>query len=364
MPRIEREQENTHEIINWFSSVLGNPTDMHLVEFQILNIESGLPGTQVFPATGWEDVTSGGGHYATGHYFAYDNANSRGWTPEAGASLGTHRINWRWKQFAASSYQQRAEDFELVAQAAGAPFVLYNTVSDVRALGIPDPPTDDQVEDALITWQMALERACRQWFYSRELTILADGNDSDTLHFGVPVIEVEHVKINRSGDALGADRYKVYNGRTYPDDRRNPKLRLIHSTQLSDIYVAPWSRGQLRFHKGYQNQEIKGTFGYLEPDGTTPRLIKRAHLKLVAEKLTRPIYTPAGEAEPEPSSTTYAGVVIEEKTDGHSIKYGSSSFKDRRVGLSGLTQDTEILDIIKLYRAPLGIASPSHWSYY
>lgn len=362
MPRIARGEENTTDKINYFIRVTGVLTDMYLVEFRIFRIEDGLPGVQIFPATGWEDVSAAPGKFDTGSYYAYDNANTQGWTPDAGAPIGTHRIFWRWKQFDTSSYQEGAEDFELVESAEGAPFLLYNSIDDVRAEGLADPPfTDAKVLDALITWQMALERACRQWFYPRNLTLRADGNDSDMLHLGVPIISIEHLKINRSTDVLNTERYFVYN-RIYPDDRKNPRIKLQHSRQLSDIYVAPWSIGELRFEKGYQNQEIKGTFGFVEADGSTPALIKRAHLKLTIEKLTRPIYTPADEVPPTPSEV-YAGVVVEERTDGHSVRYGTSAFKDRRVGLSGLTQDPEILDTIKLYRAPLGIATTSAWSY-
>lgn len=363
MTAIARGEENTSNNINWFTTVNGAPTDMFAVEFQVFDISGGLPGSQIFPAVGWEDVSSAPGNFALGSYYAYDNTNSQGWTPEVAASLGTHRIYWRWKYKSGSSYQTGAEDFQIQV-IAGAPAVLYISVDDVRAEGLENPPhSDADIQAAIVLWQQALERACRQWFYSRELTIVFDGNNSDALHMGVPIIEIEYIKLNDDENELPVEKYRVYNSRTHPDNRRNPRVKLVHSTQLSDIYVSPFTIGELKFYKGRQNQEIKGTFGFLEPDGSTPALIKRALLKLVIEKLTHPIYTPAGEAPPDPSSVTYAGVVIEEKTDGHSIKYGTPAFKDRRVGLSGLTQDAEVLDIIKLYRAPIGIATTSYWSY-
>jgi len=366
MPRIKREEENAIDNINWFTTVSGVLTDMFLVEFQIFNIESGLPGSQIFPVSGWEDVTAAPGKFSTGSYYAYDNANTQGWTPESDADLGTHRIYWRWKQFSGSSYQTGAEDFELLAQGVGAPAVTYVTVDDLRALGLPDPPfSDADILDAIILWQAVLERACRQWFYERELTIKFDGNNRDTIHLGVPIISVEHLKINGSDDALDTDLFLTYSGRSYPDDRRNPRIKLKHSSQLTSIYVAASTRGELRFLRGNQNQEISGAFGFIEPDGSTPAPIKRALLKLVAEKLTLPIYTPAGTAAPAPVSTTVAGIVLSEKTDGHAISYGTASFSDRRSGgISGITQDTEILDIIKLYRAPIGIATAASWSYF
>jgi hypothetical protein len=365
MPRIARGQENTPINVNWFTRVLGEFTDMYSVDFRVFRIEEGLPGDQVFPSANWESVTAGGGHYDTGHYFAYDNAHACGWTPAAGSLLGTHRIQWRWKQYVSSDYETGAEDFEVVPQVTAGPTetYVYVEVADVRAMGIEDPPyTDEQVLDSILTWQSALERACRQWFHPRAMTMQFDGDDSDMAHFGVPIISVEHLKVNESSVALSPDLYRVYN-RQFSGDRRNPKIALKRASFLSDSIATNWYRGTLKFLKGRQNQEVKGAFGFVEADGSPPRLIKRALLKLVVEKLTNPIYVPSGVTPPDPAQTIYAGVVISETTDGHQIQYGTSKFKDRLVGLSGLTQDAEILDIIKLYQAPLGIANTSQWSY-
>jgi hypothetical protein len=95
--------------------------------------------------------------------------------------------------------------------------------------------------------------------------------------------------------------------------------------------------------------------------GGVPRAITRALIKLVVEKLTNPIYGD-GTVTPAPSAL---GAILQEKTDGHSIKYSPAGggFSERRPGLSGITSDPEILDIITLYRAPLGVASPAAWSH-
>jgi len=358
MPRIAREEENTVTKINWFTRVLGVLTDMYSMEFQIFRIEDGLPGTQVFPAADWEDVSAAPGKFGTGSYYAYDNANACGWTPDAGAALGTHRIYWRWKQFETSGYQEDGEDFELVGQVSAGPGETYIDVDDVRAEGLADPPfTDTMIVQAISVWQEFLDRACRQWFLPRELTLEFDGDGTHTAHFGVPIISVEYLRINLSANDLSTDLYKIYN------DKKNPHIALVHTSQLSDIHIAPFARGELKFYKGYKNQIVKGIFGCVTESGGPPELIKRALLKLVVEKLNHPMYgdPPSGS---EGTSMTYAGVVIEEKTDGHSVKYATSKFKNRRLGLSGITQDSEVLDIIRLYRAPVGIALPSYWTYY
>ena len=173
MPRIAREEENTTSNINWFTTLNGVKADMYSVEFQIFRIEDGLPGTQIFPVTGWEDVSAAPGKFDTGSYYAYDNANSTGWTPEADAWTGTHRIHWRWMYQSTSSYQYGAEDFELVS-VDGVPTDTYITVEDVKvALGSASSDfPDSQIEAAIVMWQQVLDRMCRQWFNSDRKSVV------------------------------------------------------------------------------------------------------------------------------------------------------------------------------------------------
>jgi len=360
----------------------------------------------------------------------------------------------------------------------------YVTVQQLRDEGITAAiAADSRVLDAIRTWQEILNRACRQWFESRSLTLLVDGSDSDTLFFGIPIISIEHLKLNGATTALDTDLYKVYSSRSCPDDRRNPRIKLI-GDELRGIYTAPLGRGRLKFLLGRQNQEIKGAFGYIEDDvpargaiqfvtkanlvdgetfvlndgvnpavtfyfdvtdsytppggyddenvrvnvsgdttadevaataktavngatalditagtvetggllrlendapgvagnraitetvvntgfavygmagGAVPYAITRALIKLVIEKLTHPMYG-GGAVTPSPAAL---GTILQEKTDGHSIKYGPAGggFGERKPGLSGITHDPEILDIITLYRAPIAVASPVAWSY-
>lgn len=360
MPRIVRGEDNTSDKINWFTRVAGELADMYQIQFRVLYIEDGLPedpaDAQIFPATPdeWEDITAGGGHFAVGSYFAYDNTRAAGWRPLPEDDVGTHRIQWRWKQFSGSpTFNTGAEDFEVVESEEQVSPEAYITINDVRAEGLTNPPfTDEMIATAILTWQAAIERACRQWFYPRTLTFQFDGDGSNTAHFGVPIISVSELKINECTTALETDKYAIYNRNQF--DRLNPHIALKYPYSSGDIYIMGFRQGELKFEVGHLNQAVTGVFGYVESDGSTPLLIKRALLKLVIEKLTRPIY-PTGIIAPSP--VVIAGVVIEETTDSHSIRYAAPSFSDRRVGLSGITQDPEILDILKLYRAPLGIAN-------
>jgi hypothetical protein len=242
----------------------------------------------------------------------------------------------------------------------------YVTVQDVRDAGLTDAVAfpDATVLSSISIWQALIDRACRQWFEPKALTIKADGTDSDTLHFGIPIISVEYVKLNNNSNELDTNLYRVYNSISMPDDRRNPRIKLVKSDDYRDIYTAPGGFGDLRFRKGRQNQEIKGSFGFVEEDGSVPLLIQRALIKLVIEKLTKPIYVSDPVSTPTPPPPII-GSIQEEWTDGHKIKYGQSGAEvsKRSPYLTGITDDQEIIEIIKLYRAPIGCATPAHSSY-
>jgi len=365
MPALSRGQENTESIVNWFITVNGVSTDAYEVGFRIFDIVGGVPGTQIYPVTPgeYEDVTNAPGKFAVGAYYAYNNGDGNGWTPELTAQIGTHRIEWRWKISSGAPYQAGQEDFEVLVQSGGSSVDTYITVQAVKDAGIPDEgsggPTDLEILAQIEVWQAFLDRACRQWFNPRSATFSVDGNDSNFMPFGVPIISIEYVRLNGAETNLSTDFYRVYSARQLPDDRRNPRIKLIEHQhdRRRDIFSMTYD-GRLVFRRGVQNQEIKGVFGFTELDGSVPKLIKRALLKLVVEKLTTPI-VPGSGGSGMPSPPPLVSAVIEEWTDGHKKKYGQMTTPNKS-GISGITADQEVLDIIKLYKAPIGIATPAH----
>jgi len=367
MPGIAREQENQPDIINWFTTINGVLTDMYEIGFRIFDITGGLPGTQIFPTTpgDYEDVTTGNGNFSVGSYYAYDNTAGTGWTPGVAEPVGTHRIEWRWKSSASAPYQAGQEDFEVLVQSGGSSSDTYCSVQDIRDEGLTDTTLypDAKVLGYIETWQEWIERVCRQWFVPKTKVFNVDGNGADTLFFCVPIISIDYVKINDSNVNLDAELYRVYSSREFPDDRRNPRIALRNTlTDPRDIYMPLF--GPQRFNVGKQNQEIKGTFGFVTPDGGTPALIKRALIKMVVEKLTKPIYVnPSASTGPAPPPIL--GPILEEVTDDHKIKYGSPGgpSSPRKPGLTGFTNDWEILETLRLFKGPIGIGAPAHWSY-
>lgn len=367
MPALSRAQENTISILNWFITVNGTLVDAYEVGYQVYDISSGLPGVQVFPITpgNWETVTSSPGKFSTGSYYAYDNGNVHGYTPPITENIGTHRIYWRWKITSDSGYQTGAEDFEVIVQSSGSTGDTYITIQDVRDEGLSDATIypDAKVLSYIEIYQEILERACRQWFKPKNLTIKVDGNDSTVMPFGVPIINVDYLKINNSADELDPSYYTVHNSITYPDDRRNPRISLVNDSEYRDIFTAPMQDGMMRFRKGRRNQEIKCTLGYVEEDMSTPKPIKRALLKLVIEKLGTPlVMNPDAPVDTPPP---ILGTILEEWTDGHRLKYSQAGapVSARSPYLTGITNDQEIIEIIKMFRAPIGCATPAHPSY-
>ena len=368
MPSLPIGHENTNEIINWFITVNSVYTNAYEIGYAIYDITEGIPGTQIFPETPgtWEDVTNAPGNFSTGSYYAYDNAEGSGYTPPITSNIGTHRIYWRWKITSTTDYQYGAEDFEILDPSSTSIIDTYITVQDVRNAGLSDANLfpDDDILVSIELWQSVIERICRQWFTPKTMLLNVDGTDSDTLHFGVPIIEIEYLKLNNSPSELDSSYYKVYNSLSYPDDRRNPRIKLVRYNEYRDIFTAPIQHGELRFRKGRKNQEIKGTFGYVESDLSVPRPIQRALLKLVVEKMTKPIYV--GDPSTSPiSPPPIIGTLLEEWTDGHRYKYSRSGAEvsKRSPYLVGITNDQEIIELLKMYRAPIGCATPAHPSY-
>ncbi|KKN30265.1 hypothetical protein LCGC14_0835800 [marine sediment metagenome] len=241
----------------------------------------------------------------------------------------------------------------------------YITLSDIRDEGIPDPPTDATILSTITVCEQLVDRVTRQWFELRPATFKLDGNGRDTLHLPVPIIAIEHVRLNDSDENLDTDLFEVYDSRLIPDDRRNPRIKLVSHQNLHDIYTAPERHGhRLNFRKGRQNQEIKGDFGFLEPDDTTPEAIKRATKIIVIEKLLNPLFTDTSAPPVLPPPPPILGTLLEERTDDHSRKYAPAGggVSDRQPGLSGITDNREFWDLVRLYRAPISVKAPSHFS--
>lgn len=339
------------------NGALIDPYSLEYIIYDTSDASKQITPEQVYPSTGRAtvdlDTYPAGQKLSTGRFFAT-------WTVPAAEPVGSHRIEWFFKETSTGPENTFSEEFEVFAEEIET-VATYIEVQDIRDVGIDSSiASDAEVLAKIKIAQQFIERATRQWFAPRDVTFKVDGNNSDTLFFSVPIISVDYLKINNSTDELSADLYTVYNGIEYPDDRKNPKICLNREGGSIFSRPSPYDAPMV-FRKGRQNQEVSGTFGYIEANGSTPELIKRAVLKLTVQNLTLPVYVAEGSVPPAAPPAPSSGQVMREITDGHSIQYTFVKFSDVRSGLSGVTPDREVLDIIRLYKAPIGIAVPTNW---
>lgn len=215
----------------------------------------------------------------------------------------------------------------------------YATVQDIRDAGVTEEQASDvEVEALLALCSTLIDEACGQWFEPRTIDAVFDGTGSSLLQLPVPIIEITSLRINDEADELDPECYRAYTSRTLPDDRRNPRIRLLGDRCFND--------------DGYQNQAVSGTFGFLEPDNSTPAMIVRATIKLVLERIGTPA---AGGTGSGGSTTGPVGPVVEEWTDGHKLKWATPKLTDQRSGLISISSDPEVQLALRLYRRPISV---------
>lgn len=229
----------------------------------------------------------------------------------------------------------------------------YGTLLQVRNEGLPVSVADDNRVNALLAmWSDFVDAATGQWFESRSATFELDGRGVTLLRLPVPVITVSALYVNNNFDvAVDADAYRVYNGRGGTegrDDRRNPRIKIVTAEDSIFAGTGQVARRNLVFEVGERNQRVVGTFGYTEPDGSTPDLIEYAVRKMVL-KGAQPMYTSGA------TSGTGAGPVVEEETDRHRKKWADPLVSSKRWTTTG---DQEVDQILAMFRKPKFVGGP------
>jgi hypothetical protein len=226
------------------------------------------------------------------------------------------------------------------------------TTEELAALG-----GDTELEKLVRACQRIIELVCRQWFFSKEMEMWVDGSGGDYLFFGVPIIRIDEVRLNGSATALETSRYKWYT------EVNNPRISLVSPAQYQpNIFNQPFDYVPNVFQSGSQNTYVKGAFGFLEGEGVeaaAPLLIQRALCLLVAEKVRGVPLNPAVSAVAAPPPMA-PGILRDEWVDGHRRRFDPAAGKvsDRKPWISGLTNNPEVMQILRAYRAPIGLATP------
>ena len=136
----------------------------------------------------------------------------------------------------------------------------YCGIADLRAEGVTEEQMTDEQASQLIDLVCGyIDRVTGQWFEPRRKTVKLDGRGGQVLKLPVFLINSDEIRV----DDIPIDDYVLFNRISPEDDRNYPKI----------YRRTKWPRG-------IQNIQIDGEWGYIEEDGTTPLLIKRAAIKL------------------------------------------------------------------------------------
>ena len=194
----------------------------------------------------------------------------------------------------------------------------YCTVEDLRAEGLSEDKYSDEDLEKLIKLSCGyIDRVTGQFFELREQALRLDGNGGRNLVLPYPLIEAEYIEVSHEV----IDDYVIYNrmeDRAYPKIYRNSK----------------WPKGIL-------NITVKGMWGYVEEDGSTPAPIKRIALKLAM------YHFPALSDTEAQNEKNLSGLLISETTDGHSYELAEDAVANFYSG--SITGDTEIDSVLKYY---------------
>ena len=184
-----------------------------------------------------------------------------------------------------------------------------------------------------------IDQWTRQWFEPRSKTIRLEGKNSNVVFLRVPIISISEIRLNDTVDAADLTQFEIYTG---VDNRRNPRIKL--RSGVRNIFTATLGR---TFRRATYS-EFDGSYGFVEEDGSTPLLIKKATLILTANHLK----VPAGAG----SSLAGVGAKKREKVDLHETEYFQPD--DVSGAASGaISGDIEVDRILRMYRGPTGIGA-------
>ena len=193
------------------------------------------------------------------------------------------------------------------------------------------------VEFELQAAQTFIEEQTRQWFEPRSKTVRLEGKNSNVVLLRVPIISISEIRLNDQTEPQDLTDFEIYSG---VDFRRKPMIKI--RTGSRSIFTTRFDR---TFRRGVYT-EFDGVYGFVEEDGSTPYLIKKATMKLTINAIKNPIGSGAGSAG--------IGPLKREETDRHEVEYFQPD--DVTGSATGaISGDVEVDRILKMYRGPTHI---------
>jgi hypothetical protein len=351
--------QNTDQLLTFHMvDIDGYLVDANSVRFRIFD----PAGDRKFPRSGWQDVTNNSGRLGTGRYWAYNTAKDRPWIVPTDATEGTWKVEWRFQETSSSTEQIFFQKFDVVAAFdstantgfQGLGYRSYLSPRRVRTEGLLAADLSDvRLEELIVDAQDYIERETRQYFRPVFQTMQLDGAHNDKIHLDIPVIAISNVFLNDDfSSAIGREKIAVAFARTdlqhrfqtKPDPRRNPWIGFRAEV---GFFEGQLITGTTRFTSGRRNQRIEGIFGFLESDGTVPRLLENAMLRLV--------YNTSIVLDPEPAGFVGGGALTRLAVDRHEERFTENKTLNLR---SLLATSKEVEEILHRYKAPIKLSAP------
>lgn len=214
-------------------------------------------------------------------------------------------------------------------------FIKNGPANIVHSDDVPKKRGEDEISMAMDF----IDLQTRQWFEPRSKTIRVEGKNSNVMFFPVPIISITEIRVNDETVAQPLINFEIFDG---VDNRRNPRIKLRTSSSLNTIFTQTHGRAFIR--AAYS--EFDGSYGYVEDDGSTPLMIKKATIMLTVNNLKSPVGTG--------SSLAGVGAMKREKVDLHETEYFQPD--DVRGGASGaISGDIEVDRILKMFKGPVAI---------
>lgn len=345
MPHLAINQANTAAILALFAvSPTGYLYAPTTVQFVILS----SAGTQVWPASGRLSGTL----VDVGVY-------SAGFTPNA-AGLGAGQdyvIKWFYTSSDGDSELEWPLSFGVVSAGLAMPYWSYINPQRLRDEGLTSAKMSDaRLIQMIKTCQQYIERRCRQPFRPIRYTQKMGGVTGHTLFFSIPIVGIESVSLYTS--VIDQGTFAVFFIPTHntdpgwlpEDNRANPKIRLAEEPGLFSGGTTLQRYGSVPL--GAKNITVKGVWGCLEPDGSTPDAIQTAMLYMIMANANK---LPAGEA-----TTSASGVIIRERTDRHEVEFAAPAAGSVMTA-APFVKSTEAEELLRIWRGPILIDAPRDW---
>lgn len=338
----------------WFAyQTEGRLTDLVSLQFQIwraADLKQGTEATQVFPSTEGDRETVSlddcptGGRLSIGRYAA---------TWGGASEVGGYFVRWFWQVAAGGAESTVDKPFEIASIVGSAP--VYTGIAELRAECIEG--TDLRLFMAALIASRLIDKITGRSFGASYSTLRLDGRGSRAQLLWQPVIGIDRVAIDTEPSSQGdlevdPSNFRVYNrhlsGLVQPDDRNDPKIEFVHSLDLYGIDsrarfmpLHGISLRSLAFPFGVQNVELRGLFGYTDPDGSpwgsVPPLIAYAARLIAAREV-------GGIGESECRTAAREGWrITAEKTRDQSVNYAQPREWGQWIG------DPDIDSILTMY---------------